>query len=437
MEDITNTPQQPPDHTDVFFDAAQNQPNTGKKRYKPSDFYRVDVTPSRVNRIKEIFEDAAALLQSSPSIAARSSRRVDDFASPTWKSDRRVVRLSAHKADSDYFVYSSAVFDQPSLPLPHLPYSHGQSDTRLKQVFTPLQNSKEPLSSGHKTPSRIPRPLRSPTRIACNAGSTYGANSDDEDVHSTHKVPLVMPIHNTEPNPSLVAEKVFTWLNSMEGTVIEGKAKRPTKAIKIPSRRPVRNRNYKENIPPSRRPDAAKSERQTHRPLIPRTTPTFDTSDQVPLQFPIYPAHHTLDPKQIPGDIDTSKSTPPTGLLLLPPRRMGLTPDMPGTSKIPKKPNNSEPRIPKTRTLHHHIENLSQVSKPALNSGDYVGILPLSPSVTRYRRGRGVGSGHDRCNRRKKEDDDLEYAFLDDDLEFARGLQEEEDLDEYQGRRMH
>ena len=48
-----------------------------------------------------------------------------------------------------------------------------------------------------------------------------------------------------------------------------------------------------------------------------------------------------------------------------------------------------------------------------------------------------MGSGHDRCNRRKKEDDDLEYAFLDDDLEFARGLQEEEDLDEYQGRRMH
>ena len=399
MEDITNTPQQQSDHADVFFDAAQNQPNTGKKRYQPSDFYRVHVTPSRVNRIKGIFEEAAAQIQSSPSVAARSNSRTDTFASLIRRSNRQIVRLSAHKVDSDYFIHSPTVSDQPSLPPPHPSYFQGQAGTRPTKAFTPIQKSKEPLSSGHKTPSRIPRPLRSPTRLACNAGSTYGANSDDEDIHSTHRVPLVMPIHNTEPNPSLVAEKVFTWLNSVEGTLIEGKPKKPIKAIKITPKSLIQKGNHKENIPPSRRLDAAKDERQTHRLLIPKTTATSNTSDQLPLQYPIYTAaHHPSHPQQIP-DTSPSKGTSPTGLLLLPPRRMGTTPGISGSSKIPKKPSNSEPRrIPPTRTPYPDY---------------YEGILPLSPSVTRYRKGRGMAeNGYEKCKAKKKGNDgDFEDAF--------------------------
>lgn len=417
MEDFAHTSPQQPEHADMFFDASQNQPNTGKKRYRLADFRRMDVAPSRVNRIKEIFEDAASQFLSSTSVAGRSISQRDAFTSPARNWNGKVVRLSTHKTDSDYLIQSPSASIQPALPPPCLSCFHNQADIQLTSASTPIKNSEEPPNSGQDTPSRIPRPLRSPTRVACNAGSTYGVNSDDEDIHSTHRVPLVMPIHNTDLNSALVAEKVSLWLNSMEDTSAESEARRLIKGVGISPKHTSQKRNTKENVTPQRRLDAAKHERHEHKSSILKISNSNSSSKMSP-RTPIRVAYGASGQKQIAEPHDIT-NTSPIGLLLLPPRRIGITPVVSRTSKTPTKTHNSEPGIP-TRTLRC-VENLTQNSK-LINLDNDEGILPLSPSVTKYRRGRGL----ENTNHKLKYKKNLVPTLLNENQEFARALQEQE-----------
>ncbi|MCJ1370233.1 hypothetical protein MMC20_001445 [Loxospora ochrophaea] len=98
-----------------------------------------------------------------------------------------------------------------------LPYLHNHSNTSLTSG-----GNKEPPSSGFTTPVEnkqnpaVPDPTfsKSESRHSTAIISSFDLESENEDCHSTHGVPLVIPIHNPS-SQRLEGSKIDAWLDQV------------------------------------------------------------------------------------------------------------------------------------------------------------------------------------------------------------------------------
>ena len=383
--------------TDEFFDSIQYQANMSKRRLRYPALQQENNAPSRVNKMRNIFEEAASDPASLSASTWRISQQADSLGCSIPSSSNKAIRLSVHKTASDYLPSSSGPSSKAVLPCPQSLNSHSASHLPSSLNSSPLRPARKPLSSGHNTPSRIPRPIRDLNTVKLTAGFTYGEDSDDEDIHSTHGVPLIMPIRRKESDIRQKTSTVSQWLQTVEPPEVDRSFKNTVRSTEEKPQSSRNKVNNKENCRPER------SATNNH---IPKNLSTIEPFKAGPSTTILPKSHKDLKSnkpiERFPQHARTTttannnniakRSTPPTGLLLLPPRRIGQTPN--NTSMPVRNPDTfrqinslrQSPKINKT-------DDARCRSLPPNQTGqdDDEDLLELSPSVNRNRRRQRAG----------------------------------------------
>ena len=207
----------------------QNQrritPNSSKKRAPSSALSRSVTTASHASKISAIFRDAAIPLQ--------------EVATPskTWSPNTVRTRIPLPHARNIHFgtFYSERVRDEArgrspwtaELPL-RLKSSISTTPVSYRGAPTPSEIShgtRFPTPLPFRDPSPCPQPgsahaigsqkvtYPSPDRWASPRSPSQSATYDSsDDCHSSHGVPLVLPVHASQPSAS-PKSSVHAWLD--------------------------------------------------------------------------------------------------------------------------------------------------------------------------------------------------------------------------------
>lgn len=198
--------------------------NSGRKRAPVADLRRPAASPSRSDAIAGIFNDAARCLQAPMTPCSSNTKR-----SRIPFSQARSARFGDLTAQNDHRMLQGEtplIFETGGQNSGH--YRTAQSRISIQRAETPTE-----ISCGMQFPTPLPVINTSPLRPldtgqehprgqveypASDASSssrrTPTFDSDDEECHSTHGVPLVLPLHPTkllDTNRSNVDE----WLDGV------------------------------------------------------------------------------------------------------------------------------------------------------------------------------------------------------------------------------
>ena len=367
------------------LDSPPPMPNSRKKRTKMPDFTRAERTPSREDRIRNIFEDAAAELQT-PFLSSPSrwplSRKLERQASEASRSRILLSEVYIPRADSQCLFNSIESSPHDSdVQLPASKFGISEIDQHpASRSLTPSQGTNclagtpacEPISSGFNSPT----PQSQPMSNHLGPGYTFYGGPDDEDKHSTHGVELILPVPEPEHHFH-EADNVKQWLNTVthlrSGDI-------PSEALITPPLSQPSNPSNKENIPPS-------GFGESHYSDMAESLST--NSDFASLKAP--------DRPQIPGPKDLPRRLDSWSLnhkRLAEKRAMSSPPIKPlSTSNTPQRLLEMPPR---RKNLSVSIQ--SNQRKPDIHTGGGTEnrgggedgpLRELSPSVTRFRKGKG------------------------------------------------
>ncbi|MCJ1341272.1 hypothetical protein MMC09_006568 [Bachmanniomyces sp. S44760] len=150
-------------------------PNSGQKR--TGNFSRKDVTPSHHDKMASIFQDAGKSMYQNMT-PARSPRNI-----PLPSSCRGIIGSPSQ-----------------SLSLPQSPEKQNTAKSRI------------PIST--TSTGDVASPIKSTGREECQETPTPTLDSEDEECHSTHGVPLIIPQRGLAKNTRSV--KVASWLEDKE-----------------------------------------------------------------------------------------------------------------------------------------------------------------------------------------------------------------------------
>lgn len=374
--------------TDEFFDSIQYQANMSKRRLRYSGLQQENDGSSRVNKIRNIFEEAVSDPVSLSAPVRRIPQQAASLGCPIPSSPNKAVRLSIHKTVSDYLPSSPEPSFKAVLPCPQSLDSLSANRLPRSINSSPLRPARKPLSSGHNTPSRIPRPVRDLNTVKLTAGFTYGDDSDDEDIHSTHGVPLIMPIRSKESDDQQKTSTVSQWLQMVELPDIDENCGRSGRSIKEKAKAPQGKVNNKENS----RPQGGATYNHMLKDLLnvgSSKAASVITALPKPIRghIPNKPVERFSQYTRANDNV-VKRNTPPTGLLLLPPRRIGQTPNtsMPLRDMDLSRPINSLCQKPKVQ----QIEDARCHSVPPNQTSQDEDLIELSPSVNRNRRRHGI-----------------------------------------------
>ena len=424
-------------------------PNSAKKRRPIPHLTRPTATPGHRAKMSVIFRDAAISLQGSKSPTCRLSSNTKRFRLPLSQarsihidnpcqkykmissglgSPSKISRCSEGSPKSDrassvlrhHQAFGGGQGHPTPTPLPKLDGAtfmtftgHSRDvDPGFDAICTgdPLkvnsaslssqidEEAKEPISSGFETPiAPTPGFIESPKDVKYpilenwrSLRSTFHASclgSDDEDLHSTHGVPLILPFH---PPSAEEAQRshIDTWLNEVVEATTFGLFNSPTEfygtqdlvmndappqSIAPEARSSIQSRaslsswgqnmqsdsrasSDKENVSPS------KNSSSHTRPPVPNlpTSALSKTCQTIP-----HPVH------QVTKAFRFAPPGTPQGNFRVPPRRKRARVDMTDSSR-------EEKELPSSRTNF------------TIREDQLTGALAqLSPDVERHRKGRG------------------------------------------------
>ena len=375
-----------------FTTSTPPQANSSRKRQKNINLNRVTATPSHQERMRSLFRDAASEIQPSPpqprvlrelqppnsettqhvrprleqgmacvhhvphgalavSETAQSESKSVSSDSMSWASDAdadaRMLRAMS----------SSRISEQP--PLPNLP-SRRQQGNATQPGDMPNSPSREPLSSGFNSPNERRQPAGCSDLMGFNMGYTDGP--DDEDMHSTHGVPLILPIAqaDVENQRKQTNVNVKAWLDQTHD------------APETLSRESVNN---KENIPPRRSKSSYLSPTYSAHTSSgsPRSQSNSASPDlppqplsERPLPFPRVRAKQKISMR--PAEARKPRPGTPRSLY-----------NLPSTRK----------RLPKTNAAGKEDQERLQMATIKDEGESKDELADLSPSVARFRKGKG------------------------------------------------
>ena len=411
-------------------------PNSAKKRRPITRLTRPAATPGHRAKMSVIFRDAAISLQSSQSPTRRLSSNTKRFRNPL--SQARSIHID-NPGQKD--MMNSSGFGSPckiSRCSESSPKSNRASVVRRHQALPKLdgatfmtftghsrdvdpdfnavcsadplmvnsassssqidEESKEPISSRFETPiAPVPGFIESPKDVKYpvlenwrSLRSSFHASclgSDDEDLHSTHGVPLILPFH---PKTAEEAQRAYidTWLNEVVEATTFGLSDPPTEfdgtedlvmndappqSIAPEARSPIQSQaslsslgqkwqsssrasSDKENVSPS------KNSTSHTRPSVPhlQTSALFKSCQNKP--------HPVL---QVTKALRFAPPVTPQANFRVPPRR-------------------KRARVDKIDSSREEKELLSPRTNFTIREDQLTGALAqLSPDVERHRKGRG------------------------------------------------
>ena len=410
------------------FASSPAQANSSRKRQKSTDLERASASTSHQEKMRSIFRGMANQIVPAP--RPRRCREhllsISDSAQPVQSGlehheafinytpqDIPAVTNGVQSGSEDLSSDSMSWASDAQLPLLNAPgrlakqspRPHSQRHDRLVEYFqgermdsniVPATPNREPPSSGFNSPSNQPcqpHPVTSTDLMGFGLGYTDGP--DDEDMHSTHGVPLIMPIMPVMPveEPDVDRRQknahVHAWLDQTPNPLLNGATDSPDSLGGYES-----DKN-KENIPPYIRktpvmPPYMNDQASSHgsksfsqsasphsplqplaeRPiLLPRLRPRLNTSatSGVPMVRTPHPRTRTGTPRGIFSLPSHRKRLP---------HLKGKKQDINDEKKGPLRPAEKMPTIKDEDTK---VEGEDEEDD----------LAELSPSVARFRKGKG------------------------------------------------
>ena len=245
-------------------------------------------------------------------------------------------------------------------------------------------NGREPISSGFSTPHQryLSYPSSSSSRIVTNPTSEIpdehrplprlpSPASDILDTHSSHGVPLVIPIPSTEYKENTHRSSIDTWLD----TVLEAS------------------------------PDSTPEDHKSPPPLPPRSSAQSIQKSNSPIRYPVLrTVSHTSSNKE-------NQSPPSPSRIPSPTRRSDLTFQNPHQTPYKTLPSPTRrflhPLTPTNLLKKEPKRRKGVVGTPIVPVGNemegegdfeiYDEVKELSPDVEMYRKGKGIGPKRERC----------------------------------------
>ena len=216
--------------TITFQTPRRPRANSGKKRRYP-DLSRPASSPNHRTRVASIFTDAADQLRHmSLSRAKPWLRKASDVASPLSHRATKAACLPLRSYQDDEqqqlvprHITSTESSSNSSVRLPALAgrgEDGSEASGRRAGKVPPDASGKEPISSGFTSPAGLVERRDCESRLRGGATDPQPAFDDgdldlDCEVHSTHGVPLVLPIRGAPGPSSRVHANVKAWLDSV------------------------------------------------------------------------------------------------------------------------------------------------------------------------------------------------------------------------------
>ena len=410
------------------FASTPAQANSSRKRQKSTDLERATASPGHQEKMRSIFRGMAnqILPAPRPRLCREHLLSISESAQPVQSGleqheayikytpqDIPAVLNGFQTGSEDLSSDSMSWASDAQLPLmnapgrlgqqsprPHLPrhdrlveYFQGE---RIDSNTVPATPNREPLSSGFNSPSNQPCQPHPVTRAdLMGFGLGYADGPDDEDMHSTHGVPLIMPIvpvmsiEEADVDRRRKNAHVHAWLDQTPNPLLNGVTDSPDSLGGNES-----DKN-KENIPPYIKktpvmPPYMNGQASSHgsKSLSQSTSPhsPLQPLAERPIILPrLRPRLNNSATGGVPM-VRTPQSRPrpgtPRGIFSLPSHRKRL-PHLKG-----KKPDSSdEKKGPLRQTEKMPTIRDEDAKMEGENEEDE--LAELSPSVARFRKGKG------------------------------------------------
>lgn len=432
-------------------------PNSAKKRTQLPDLSRPTATPGHGAKMSMIFRNAANSLQGSvlpphqkssnikksrlPLLQARGTKfgstyQDDAMVSPGLNSPSKIERHPGEPCESKWAL-SEVTSARASGVGPHYsPPTHFVEDgratlqtitdqyfgaatgdggmcldetLRVSSASSPLHNEewgKEPISSGFATPigttpgfvenpEEVKYPIPGNWRSLRSRSNVSSFGSDNDDLHSTHGVPLILPFPSSDAGEAPRSD-IDTWLNEVvEGTTfgISSLPKQSCDREDLLMNDAPLSQNVASTLSPLTRERVLSSSKPKQDMQSPSRASSNKENVSPPKSLsspPRPPAHHHLQariPSRFCQKINTQATFQPTtalhpaqpptpqGDLSLPPRQR-KRPRIDGTASCAAA-RPGTPTDPRRRDFTIHEERIAGA------------LAQLSPDVERHRRGRG------------------------------------------------
>ena len=424
-------------------------PNSAKKRRPIPLFTRPTATPSHKAKMSIIFRDAAISLQGSTSPTYRLSSNTKRFRVPLSQArsihidslcQKDKIRSSGLGTPSKL----SRCSESPSIsnrassvvrrlqasgggprhptptPLPKLDgatlktfTSHSRdvdpgfdaictgNPLKVNSASSPSQideEGKEPISSGFETPiaptpgfienpDDVKYPILENWRSLRSSFHSSCLGSDDEDLHSTHGVPFILPFH---PPSAEEAQRshIDTWLNEVVEATTFGLSNSPMEVygtedlimsdappqiIAPEARSPIQSRASLSSLGQKTQPGSRASSDKEN------VSPTKNTSSRT------YPSEPHLEPSALS---QVCQNNPHPVLQVTKALRFAPPATAQGNLRVP--PRRKKARADKIDSSREEKELLSPRTNFTIREDQLTGALAqLSPDVERHRKGRG------------------------------------------------
>ena len=276
-------------------------PNSSRKRVLSSAFSRSSATPSHATKMSTIFRDAAIPLQDT---SARSKSR-------SFNTKMTTIPLGEIKNIHFGSFYPQSVRDAASagsVPAVELPL-HMRSDTvhSYHNAATPSEipySISFPTPLPYKEPSPYPQPnghVKYPNSAGCteprSPSRTISHSFTDEDCHSTHGVPFVLPMQGPRSSSSS-RSSVHAWLESVADST-------PIKSSSPPLR-PLCP------VPPASTSDTGSNDGSSAPPIVSTSSQQWnDKNSSIPTTISKSSRVRNGKNKEVPGQAYSTSSTPP------------------------------------------------------------------------------------------------------------------------------
>lgn len=350
-------------------------PNSAKKRTQLPDLSRPTATPGHGAKMSMIFRNAANSLQGSVLPPHQKSSNIK-------KSRLPLLQARGTKFGSTY-------------------QDDAMVSSGLNSPSSPLHNEewvKEPISSGFatpigtapgfvKNPEEVKYPIPGNWRSLRSRSNLSSFGSDNDDLHSTHGVPLILPFPSSDAEEAPRSD-IDTWLNGVvEGTIpgLLGSPKQSCDREDLLMNDAPLSQNMASTLSPlltRERVSWSKPTQDTQSPLR-ASSDKENISPPKSLSSPPRPPTQHLQARtpsrfcqiSTPATLQATQPLTPQGHLSLPPRQRKRARIDGTASCAAARPET--PTGPRRRDFTIHEERIAGA------------LAQLSPDVERHRRGRG------------------------------------------------